>query len=339
MTTYYVDPTATGNDDGTTQTDAWTSFQRAVDGTGGTQPGAGDIVYCRSAGSGDDETLSASIGMDGTSGSVASGRVNFIGVNSSWINDGTRYVINANSQTNGWLCSGSYKYAENFEIYGASGDGVDWTSANWAGWLLKNIVSRDNSGAGFDCYYSGVPGNVFLECQAYGNTLEGFERAYKGAFCVFCSSHDNGGQGFDQGSDRVEPGLWFGCLSYDNGGDGFYASNSVVGINLVSHSNTGDGYQQSGQLGLLIGSRLTTNTSYGINRTSGLFDIYNCYIGGNSTGDISGTVSKLLMQGNSTVTESGSDTNQGYTSLTDGSEDFNLRSDATQRNIAVDLEQ
>ena len=338
MTTYYVDPDATGADNGTTKTDAWTSLQRAIDGTNGTQPGAGDIVECKSAGIGDDEVLSTSIIMDGTNGNQTNGRVKFIGVNSSWVNDGTRYVINANSQTNGFLGSGNYKHLENFEIYNASGSGVDWTNANWYGWFMRNLISHDNSGSGFDTYYSSLPSNIFLECQAYNNTLSGYSKSYSGIICIFCSSHDNGGVGFDQSGGRSELGLWFGCLSYDNNDDGFCTTTATIGINLVSHGNTGVGYNQSNNIDLLIGSRLTSNSNYGVARNSGILELYHCYIGGNTTGDITGIVNKLLMQGSSTITESGTDTNQGYTSITDGSEDFNLRSDATQRNIEIGLE-
>ena len=35
MPTYYVDPAASGANDGTSWTDAWETLQRAVDGTDG----------------------------------------------------------------------------------------------------------------------------------------------------------------------------------------------------------------------------------------------------------------------------------------------------------------
>jgi hypothetical protein len=80
MTTYYLDPDASGADDGTSQSDAWSTLQRAIDGTDGTQPAAGDIVQCRH-GTGNDESISTVINFDGNAGSQASGFIQFIGVN------------------------------------------------------------------------------------------------------------------------------------------------------------------------------------------------------------------------------------------------------------------
>lgn len=338
MTEYYCDPTASGINDGTTKINAWTTLQQAIDGVNGTQPGPGDTVLCKSSGSGDDEILTQTIDMDGLSGDITSGRTTFIGTNSLWVNDGTRYVINANSTTTGLLGSGNYKHLENFEIYGASGAGLDWTNATWDDWFLKNIVSRDNSGAGFNEYYSGYF-NFFLECQAYNNSGGGFIYPYHQVHYLLCSSHDNTGYGFQQGTASTGPDIMYGCLSYNNTLEGVLIDNAGICINTVSHENNGDGFDISGYVSLLIGCRSTSNGGYGLKSTSGIMEAFQVYLGGNTSGSISGLlVNKVLMQGAETVTVDGSDTNQGYTSVIVGSEDFNLRTDATQRRVAVSLE-
>lgn len=347
MTTYYVDPNASGSDNGDPDnasgdySNAWTTLQRAIDGTNGTQPGAGDTVHLKSAGSGDDETLAATIDVDGTSGSLASGRAKFIGVNSSWVNDGTRYVINANSKTNGLLCAGSYKHVENIEIYGASGDGVDWTNVYWYGWLLKNVVSRDNTGSGFDLYYSEDDDiNGFIECQAYDNGGGGFIAPYKSVFMLHCVAHSNTGNGFEgcEGNGSI---ILKGCLSYKNTLANFNKKTKSGYIFDSVLDDSVDGIQTSGDSLFVSGCRITNGSAYGVDATaSSIVDLYNCYLGGNTTDDInSGNVTKLLHKGVATVTEDGSDTLQGYTSVTDSAENYNLSSSATQRRIAIDLEQ
>ena len=62
MSTYYVDASAAGADDGSSQSDAWTTIQRAIDGTGGTQPAAGDVVLIKA---GATYSVSAAIDFDG----------------------------------------------------------------------------------------------------------------------------------------------------------------------------------------------------------------------------------------------------------------------------------
>ena len=68
MATYYADfGIATGLDDGTSAANAWSTMQRAVDGTAGTQPTAGDIVYCVGT-----DTLAVNLDLDGLAGDTTS---------------------------------------------------------------------------------------------------------------------------------------------------------------------------------------------------------------------------------------------------------------------------
>ncbi len=86
MATYYVDPAATGANDGSSWTDAWTSLQSALD-----TAGAGDTVYCRGT-----QTLSANIDENINDGATGNRRY-IIGVNGIGVEDGTRFTVDGNS--------------------------------------------------------------------------------------------------------------------------------------------------------------------------------------------------------------------------------------------------
>jgi len=135
MTTYYVDPTATGSDDGSSQADAWTSLQRAIDGTGGTQPTAGDTVLLRHTGSPNDETPSAEIDFDGNGGDTTNGYVSYIGVNSSWEEDGTRYVIDGGSLGAGLSLAVGYDTVDRIFIAN-----VEFNNAKDNAWEASGIL-------------------------------------------------------------------------------------------------------------------------------------------------------------------------------------------------------
>ena len=337
MTDYYVDPTATGADTGATWANAWTTLQRAIDGTDGTKPGAGDTVYCKANGTTADETLSAAIDMDGTSGNSTSGYVRFIGVNSSGVNDGTRYLINANSKSVGIYCLGNYKWLENFEIYGSGGAGIDWTNQYFDFWIMKNVVSRDNTGVGFDLYYSGYAPCWFIECRAYNNDGDGFSNPYRGTIdFIHCVSHSNGGKGF-QGPFAEPPFThWIGCLAYENTGDNYSRARGTIYQSVSDGSTSGDGVEIINSPTVIIGSRITNNNTYGIS-IGDLCVKQFCYLGGNGTDENGSLGYNLLHKGASTVTTEGTDTDHGYNDPTN--DDYSLTSDATYRRAAIDLVQ
>src|SRR3990167_8766585 len=90
MATYYVEPGIGADVNlGTSQGagNSWATLQKAAD-----TAVAGDT--CKLIGT---ETLTAICDFDINSGSVASGLIKFIGVNSSDVNDGTMYVVDGNS--------------------------------------------------------------------------------------------------------------------------------------------------------------------------------------------------------------------------------------------------
>ena len=83
MTTRYVDPAASGDNDGTSWTNAYETLQQAADNAV-----AGDVVYCRGT-----ETLAARVDFDTQTGTNAGGFIKFVGCNAEGNVDGTRFVL------------------------------------------------------------------------------------------------------------------------------------------------------------------------------------------------------------------------------------------------------
>jgi len=107
MTDYYVDATASGANDGSSQSDAWESVQEAIDSTNNAgKPAAGDRVLLRHTAS-PDEQPTAAIDVDGTTGTEKA-FIQWIGVNSSWVEDGTKYELDFQNASSPYLVAGAF---------------------------------------------------------------------------------------------------------------------------------------------------------------------------------------------------------------------------------------
>jgi len=335
MPTYYVDPAAGGNDDGTDWTNAWTTLQRAIDGTNGTQPAAGDIVYCRGT-----ETLSASVDVDGNEGSDSVGFIRYIGCNGSGNVDGTRFVLDANSAAVNCLQVAAgidYHCFENFEFKNATSGGVIGASWNYR-WAFINCSFNNNGARGLD--NNTFRSTFYILCTAYSNTTDGFFMGFDN-YMIFCSAHDNTGSGaFCNGNNQVI----IGCLIYDNGDDGLEGLDEIsLAMHNVIDGNADDGLQLRSGAGLIgiIGNRITNHSGSGDNGMDFVGEItfhgWN-YLEDNDTHYANTSLAlELLDSGVGTNDEDNADTNEGYTSKADGSEDFNLRSDASLRRTAISI--
>ena len=349
MTTYYVDPTATGDDDGSSQANAWSTLQRAIDGTDGTQPAAGDTVLCKHTGADGavDETLTVSIDVDGNSGSTTAGHIKYIGANSSWEDDGTQYVIDANDAAIYCLkYNANYIYLKNFFVKQATDDGIGSSNLGPDYLIFDNVRSSSNGsdGFGFGGGYSYFP--RFIRCLADNNSGYGFQTArYTTVFYFLCCARDNTSYGFETTYGQL---VAYGCLSFDNGSRGYRlggaGTNGQSGIvlNSVADGNSLSGININAANHMIIGNRITNHSGtgdIGLEGNNYLFTHGWNYLenndGDNIQEDSLGT--EILYNGAITNQEDQSDTNQGYTSLTEGSEDYNLRSDATLRRTAITI--
>ena len=332
MATYYVDPAAGGNDDGTSWTDAWTTLQRAIDGTNGTQPVAGDLIYCRGT-----ETLSATIDVDGNSGNNSSGYIRFIGCNASGDVDGTRYVVDGNSAATYCLnCVVEFISFQNFEFTGATSHGVFQDNSGADTFYFGSCYVHTNGGAGFYNNADATDG-AYFNCIITNNTNQGIYRCHFDTL-ILNSIYRNGDNGLDGASAD-------GCLAIYNAiadnGDGDI--NFTFDKNWTIMNNVIDGTGQSSETGLesegsgestLIANRITNHVT-GYNNNNDV-NIYGFNLFHNNTSDVINT-SGLFSAFNGAdldTNEYDPDVDDGYNNA--GSLDYNLKASRTYNGDGTD---
>lgn len=350
MATYYVDPAASGSNNGTSWADAWTGMQLAVDGTNGTQPAAGDTIYMRGT-----ETLTASIDMDGADGTKAAGHINWIGVNASGVEDGTRYVIDANNAATHCLDFSNYNtdYQRlcNIELKNATSNGVDFAGYNGADGLIgANLYIHDNGGKGVGSAQNATWYASFYHCRFENNSSHGFEGE---GFFAFCSFSGNGGHGYASNYSPRET-IILNCVFHGNtlagvgqgsrtSGDFRFQADVVAGC--VIDGNGDDGIEMpSARDAQFIGNRITGNGGYGLVGGTTYHQFHLAYNYMPDTGqDRANTLGKysanpifIHVDGSDTNQLSGTDTDAGYTAP--ASDNFNLTSSATLRAVEVDID-
>jgi len=339
MTVYYVDPDATGDNDGggdgTDRTDptdsdnwtnAWSSIQTALD----TVSGAGDIVYCRGT-----QTPSVQIDVDTNSG-TADQLIRFIGCASNGAVDGTRFHLSFGANT----CHGLYfddvenLIFENFEISSSA-------TGSYSGITKASSISSDI--CLINCYVHGWPDQgldgvsylrkwVLIRSRFSDNGGDG---AYIfSGYCIACTFDNNDSDGIRV---QTEPGLLYGCALYENGADGGKLFGNAA-INCVFDSNNNDAmYFTGGSMSLVMGCRITNN-GQGLDERDNVL-VLGCYFDNNSSGNFTGNnyYTDVNPDGGGSLNDfTGGDTDQGYVAPDD--DDYNLASDATSRNVALELQ-
>jgi len=327
MTTYYVDPAASGSNDGSSWTDAWTDFQSAA-----TNAVAGDTVYMRGS-----QTPSAAITF-ANPGDLTSGLIKYIGVNSSGVNDGTRFELDGGSTLSAVISQDgkNYLWFENIEVYGATGYGWTGTADN-SHCVYINVCCNNNGGAGFNT--DKVKKCVFILCTAYSNSSRGFGASSGNNNSFFyCVARDNSLTGFAISS--AEP-ILIGCISYNNAqrgieglGDYGIAYNCVIEAN-GDHSDEGGIESSFGGVSVrsIIGCRITNHSTtgeFGIDANSTLLLHGWNYFEDNDTNITSATYAfEIKPNGISTDQADQADTNEGYVDNTAPGIDLNLASGST----------
>jgi len=342
MATYYCYPgLGSGDDDGSSEANAWSTLQRAIDGTDGTQPGAGDVVLCRGT-----DTLSATVDFDGTSGSEAGGFVIYRGVNSSWVNDGTRFIVDANNGSYNCIkLTSDYIKIENFDIGNTSEEAdrncVEFGNYSGCDYIVLINCDIHNGYFGVSTGASGSSGMTLIKCKIRDNANTGFHHTSAGIIfnIHMCSVYNNSGAGVYVQGGGASFNI-FGCLIRDNTLNGIRSSGAqpINIMNTVIHGNS-DGIECGNLYFNGIGLRITSNT-VGID-SDGLANLVGVYMPDTgedlaNTTKITGNYDEVLIAGANTNDLSGTDTDGGYEGSS--TDDYNLTDTATLRRLEIDLD-
>ena len=328
---YYVDPvTGADTNDGLTTTTPFATFQK-----GANMATAGQTVALKANGLTADEFPTTMLEFNINEGGSA-GCIKYIGVNSSWEHDGSKYILDGSALTSIINIDKDRLVFHSIELRNAIGSPLD-TASSTRGSLITwyNCVFRNN-GNKVDFQQCG---EVFIfACASIGNDGTGFAPSYYNkSFIAFCSSIGNTGSGISVSPNSSYTQTIIGCLCCDNGSTGIYAK---YGTSLLLQ-NTCDGNGSYGVYSTdettLIANRLTNNEGYGVGvgtltvRGVSAFNFFS----NNVVGVEMGEPCKLLGT-------DGLDTNIytgiiGYSSPGSPDYDYNLTADATMRDIAITL--
>lgn len=328
MATHYVDPAASGTNDGTSWTDAWTDFQSALD-----TAVAGDTVYMRGT-----QTLTAVLDVDTNNGSAGSW-IKFIGCNAAGVADGTRFVLDGDNAVANCIrfaaTFGAFTWWENIEGKNASSHGIQFLSNAGAIQQWENFVSRDNGGWGFYGYYcnnSSFTDTLRISrSQFINNTQGGLYRPFYGLELDSCVVKNNGGNGVETG-DSGTLNVVSNCISHNNSGVGILVRGEGTVRNCVVDGNT-TGIQVA--KGCTVSCcRITNNTTGLVAASADYQTIYDHCVFYNNTTNITGNATPVKIDGVDTNVTSGA--TEGYTDR--ANDNFNLTSTATLRRQEVALD-
>lgn len=267
MTVYFVDPLASGTNDGggdaaddnptTTSnwTNAWESVKDAAAGTNGTSPVAGDIIYLKHTNTVDEDFTGVAGLNSALNGNSPSGFIYWITVNSSGVIDGSRYVVEGGDTNTGPLFYvGQYNWVEGVTANNGSANGFGFGQDS----IYINCKASNNGGYGF---YAAASGVAYIFCEANSNGSYGIRTTGDGGRILFSKAYDTIGDGL-----WISSGVIYGCLGYDNTSHGLLVGKEATYINSVFDNNTNDNIRvgDNQETGIGIGNRVTESGSYGI---------------------------------------------------------------------------
>lgn len=334
MATYYLDPAAAGADNGTSWANAWTTLARAIAGTGGTPPAAGDTVYCRGA-----ESSAALVSFNSQSGTVTGGRIRYIGCNAAGVVDGTRYAITFPSSSGISAATGIHRHSiENFDVISTYASTLNYqgfrlgSGANY-NWRLVNVVCRDWINAQGFSFESGSQRQMIVNCRAI-NCEAGYSHQNETHCYIGCEASGNSTQGFSFSGQR---GQYLNCIAHSNA-IGFRCSGArAILQNCVAYGNLNAGIISNAAQGqnIVVGCRIVRN-GVGIEqvRTDIPYIVLGTYFGENAAGPSIGPVEFLAYRGNRYQNILyGTDVNHGFVSPGAPDHDYRLRDDASLRDV------
>ncbi|MCP4607750.1 MAG: hypothetical protein GY845_03395 [Planctomycetes bacterium] len=337
MTTRYANPSGSSTSPYDTFAKGVTTPQTIID-----LAVAGDInIYGGTFTEGTNFTTS--LDFDTNSGDTTSGHIIHLGANSSGVVDGTKGIIDGNSNaTIGFNIDTARHYFENFDIGYCSGDGVDMRNAAADYLIFVNCEIHNNGVYGLDCGDGGAVELVLILCNIHSNTSDGLFANNRSKF-FNCVISDNSGSGIDGGTslsnliivnNLIHNNTTYGIQDLD--------ASSFLFNNIIDGEATGILFADGE--GLLIGNRIT-NCTQGVDfATQITFAGWN-YFSSNTSNFTNATLAMNLpyregmtnryMSGGLDGTNS-SGASDGYNDR--ANDDFNLKSDAVNRRVEVDTE-
>ena len=257
--------------------------------------------------------------------------IKFVGVNSSWVEDGTQPIFDgADKAVSMFGTTSNTDYYEFRNIHN-----TQFTQAAWChgsndmrySSFINCTASESAGGFGNQRYMT----NCFLNhCLAYNNTTNAYRLSYGQA--VNCVSYNNL-RGF-----FLYRATLANCVAFENtvGVYAYLGPNAML-VNCVLDKN-GDGVEINGSgVVNLEGCRITGNTTYGIKGTALAHDPY-CFYSGNGTNFQTPGVIDDTIRGVSTRVTSGT---IGYIDNDDATpnadRNYGLTNSATSRRQEVTL--
>ena len=272
MADKYYDPTATGADDGSSQADAWQTIQKAADNAV-----AGDKVLMRYTAT--PEALGADCQFDTNAGGP-NNPIEFVGVNGSWVEDGTQCVIDGDSTANyplRFYGAADYLAFRNVRVINALHSG--WRGENGSVRIsFDNCTAENSVNNGFVHGSSGAAQWAYRFCKAINNNV-GWNSPYY-THLYGCQMIGNSIVGIDISTSHLEK-----CIIHGNAIGVKTSANQGFSIDqCVIDGNTADGIEDGGSpCSIVMACRITNNGGVGIKHTGGdwLYDF--CVIVGNGT--------------------------------------------------------
>lgn len=326
----YLDGDATGNNDGTSEADAYTDPTNA--GVLGIT--AGETLHISKTTS----AYTPSTDMVFTGTGTAASPVTIIGYDNGFVLNGVRPVFDgASTRSMGFNLGATQDFfnINNIELKNNTAHGITGSSST-DGCVLINVWTHDNGANGIN----GFRYFRFIRCMSSANAV-GVKNGASAGVILYCTV-------FDNSSNGIEVSTNISCfisdsLVYDNGGIGVRGNHLCVVKNTVLHGNTGDNIDVFSNNMIIDGCRITLSGGYGIDGTATAKNVFvlSTYIpaGGeslaNTSGPTNGTIMTLADAAIDINDLAGTDSNGGYAPGTDV---FNNATTATLFSTEQDLD-
>jgi hypothetical protein len=333
----------TGGETGADAANAWRNFQDAIDGKNGSIPVA-DTIKCTGT-----DTRTVKIDLDQGSGDSTDGYLEFIGCNSSFVNNGERAVIDGDNNSIVLLNANGPDYVRfaNFVFKNAGGsNGMAFAATGYSHSDYYEFINCvfDNCYRALSLSAQSMNNIHFHMCQFlnsrnsavytyFGNTVYFTQCLFDASAVSHLLSHSGG-----------MLAVLIDCYFIDATGNAIEISGNQ---NLIYNCiiDGGADLLQSGGTCKVIGTRMTNGT-VGIDSDS-IITLINSYMPDTgedraNTTKITGIVDEIVINGSNSNNLSGPDTDGGYADPANG--DFNLDKPiseggkASQYNQVVDLE-